>query len=180
MRPLRAGVTAPPQQGGNQAPECTAPGARPRHLTVTAQFAVSLSENLLLFCLRGKHLPIGCSVLKSEKGACQGSGPGSPRLPHTSLPPSQVSLSCKPPWGSGGAGQVCSGVSPNYVPLWTVHLIYYSSPRLHLPLPAGNAERAVIQRRLPSNSLYGCKLIHFSFPNSLFRRVLRVREKKHM
>lgn len=86
----------------------------------TAQFAVSLAENPLLFCLRRKHWPVGCSVLKGEEGGCQGSGLVRPPHPtsHSHLP--------KCLWVTSlcgvlrGARQVYSGVSSNCVPLWTL------------------------------------------------------------
>ena len=80
MMPLMEGFTA--AWAGWEQPYL--PGLRARcswrllaHCAATAQFAVCLVENPLLFCLRGKHLPVGCSVLKGEEETCQDSGPGS-------------------------------------------------------------------------------------------------------
>ena len=138
--------------------------------------SIALGKNPLLFCLRGKHLPIGCFVLKVYEGACLGASPdwSSP----VSLPPSKASGSSKAPWiplGMWTDGPL--GSLPVTVPSGPASP---TSPSLllHLLLSSENVWKAVHQWWFPSHPLYGYKLNHLSFPNSHFNRILR-REKKH-
>ena len=170
----------PARVGWKQArPGCIALGQQPSlaallFLRQFVQFA--LGKNPLLFCLRGKHLPIGCSVLKVYEGACLGASPD--WSSHVSLPLSKASGSSKAPWiplGMWTDGPL--GSLPVTVPSGP------SSPTspsllLHLPLSLENVWKAVHQWWFPSHPLYGYKLNHLSFPNSHFNRILR-REKKH-